>query len=90
MTTNGILLPELAKPLHEAGVRRLNLSLDTLNPEKYAYITRIGDLETFREGFHTALTVYDMCKAGQKDMVITDIRLLSKTGGVHGDYLREE
>lgn len=37
-----------------------------------------------------ALTVYDMCKAVQKDMVITDIRLLSKTGGVHGDYLREE
>jgi len=37
-----------------------------------------------------ALTVYDMCKAVQKDMVITDIRLLSKTGGVHGDYRREE
>ena len=36
-----------------------------------------------------ALTVYDMCKAVQKDMVITDIRLLSKTGGVHGDYFRE-
>ena len=37
-----------------------------------------------------ALTVYDMCKAVQKDMVITDIRLLRKTGGVHGDYIREE
>lgn len=37
-----------------------------------------------------ALTVYDMCKAVQKDMVITDIRLLSKTGGIHGDYHREE
>ncbi len=37
-----------------------------------------------------ALTVYDMCKAVQKDMTITDIRLLSKTGGVHGDYKREE
>ena len=37
-----------------------------------------------------ALTVYDMCKAVQKDMVITDIRLVSKTGGVHGDYHREE
>ena len=37
-----------------------------------------------------ALTVYDMCKAVQKDMVITDIRLLCKTGGVHGDYFREE
>ena len=37
-----------------------------------------------------ALTVYDMCKAVQRDMVIGDIRLLSKTGGVHGDYHREE
>ena len=37
-----------------------------------------------------ALTVYDMCKAVQKDMVITDIRLLRKTGGVHGDFIREE
>ena len=37
-----------------------------------------------------ALTVYDMCKAVQKDMVISDIRLLNKTGGVHGDFQREE
>ena len=36
-----------------------------------------------------ALTVYDMCKAVQKDMVITDIRLLQKSGGIHGDYERE-
>ena len=35
-----------------------------------------------------ALTVYDMCKAVQKDMVITDIRLLRKSGGVHGDFER--
>lgn len=32
------------------------------------------------------LTVYDMCKAVQKDMTITDIKLLTKSGGVHGDY----
>ena len=37
-----------------------------------------------------ALTVYDMCKAVQKDMVITDIRLIRKTGGVHGDFERKE
>lgn len=37
-----------------------------------------------------ALTVYDMCKAVQKDMVISDIRLLEKTGGIHGDFHREE
>ncbi len=37
-----------------------------------------------------ALTVYDMCKAVQRDMVISDVRLLEKTGGVHGDFIREE
>ena len=36
-----------------------------------------------------ALTVYDMCKAVQKDMEITGIRLLSKTGGKSGDYRNE-
>ena len=55
LTTNGILLPQLAKPLKEAGVRRLNLSLDTLSPEKYAYITRCGSLDDFWKGFHAAL-----------------------------------
>lgn len=33
-----------------------------------------------------AMTVYDMCKSVQRDIVLTDIRLLSKSGGVHGDY----
>lgn len=33
-----------------------------------------------------AMTVYDMCKSVQRDIVITDIRLISKTGGIHGDY----
>ena len=54
LTTNGVLLPQLAKPLKEAGVTRLNLSLDTLDPEKYAYITRIGRLEHFRAGLDAA------------------------------------
>ena len=36
-----------------------------------------------------ALTVYDMCKAVQKDMEITDIRLLKKTGGKSGEYIRK-
>ena len=54
LTTNGVLLPQLAKPLKEAGVTRLNLSLDTLNPEKYAYITRIGTLDAFMTGLDAA------------------------------------
>ena len=55
LTTNGLRLPELAVPLREAGVKRLNLSLDTLDPEKYAYITRRGRLEEFQAGLDAAL-----------------------------------
>ena len=55
LTTNGILLPQLAKELRQAGVNRVNLSLDTLNPEKYAYITRIGKLDQFWAGLEAAL-----------------------------------
>lgn len=55
ITTNGILLPELAKPLHAAGVRRVNISLDTLNEEKYRYITRGGELSQAMNGIRAAI-----------------------------------
>lgn len=45
MTTNGTLLSSLAAPLKEAGLTHLNISLDTLDPEAYTYITRGGRLE---------------------------------------------
>ena len=48
------------------------------------------EMEALTAASAAALTVYDMCKAVQKDMVITDLRLLSKTGGVHGDFRRQE
>ncbi|MBQ3542789.1 MAG: GTP 3',8-cyclase MoaA [Oscillospiraceae bacterium] len=67
LTTNGIRLPELAVPLKEAGVSRLNLSLDTLNEEKYAYITRIGKLEDFYAGLDAAL------KAGFEKIKINSV-----------------
>ncbi|MBQ2327178.1 MAG: radical SAM protein, partial [Clostridia bacterium] len=54
LTTNGILLPQLGKDLREAGVNRINLSLDTLDPKKYTYITRIGKLDAFRAGLDAA------------------------------------
>lgn len=56
LTTNGILLPKLAVPLREAGVNRLNISLDTLDAEKYTYITRIGKMETAMEGLEAAFS----------------------------------
>lgn len=50
MTTNGILLSRLAHPLAEAGLQRVNISLDTLNPEKFRRLTRWGRLEDVWEG----------------------------------------
>lgn len=55
LTTNGILLPQLALPLRDAGVKRLNLSLDTLDENKYRYITRRGEMADFRKGLDAAL-----------------------------------
>ena len=55
ITTNGILLPRLAKPLREAGVRRVNISLDTLNPQKYFYITRRDHFGSALAGIQSAL-----------------------------------
>ena len=50
LTTNGSLLPELAKPLREAGVDRLNISMDTLRPERFRDMTRRGSLEDVMAG----------------------------------------
>ena len=55
LTTNGILLPGLAKPLKRAGVSRLNISLDTLDERKYAWMTRVGALDMALKGIEAAL-----------------------------------
>ena len=54
LTTNGSLLPELAQPLREAGVDRLNISLDTLKPERFQEITRRGTLDEVLKGIRAA------------------------------------
>ena len=85
LTTNGILLEQLAKPLREAGVARLNISLDTLNLERYAYITRTGQLSDALRGIETALTVgFDKIKVnavligGFNDSEIRDLAELTR------------
>lgn len=54
LTTNGALLPRLAQPLREAGVDRLNISLDTLRPERFHQMTRLGHLEDVFAGIQAA------------------------------------
>jgi len=54
MTTNGIMLSKLAAPLAKAGLNRVNISLDTLDPEKFRRLTRWGKLEDVWEGLQAA------------------------------------
>lgn len=54
LTTNGSLLRELAAPLREAGVDRLNISLDTLRPERFSHLTRRGELNQVLDGLAAA------------------------------------
>lgn len=55
LTTNGILLERLAMELRQAGLRRVNISLDSLKPGKYSMITRGGDLNRVLKGIDRAL-----------------------------------
>ena len=88
------LIP-MCHPIMISGVD-LHLSLDEarLAVDIRASVSCEGrtgvEMEALTAASVAALTVYDMCKAVQKDMVITNLRLLEKTGGVHGDFHREE
>lgn len=57
MTTNGILLPEKAFLLKEAGLHSLNISLDTLNPDRYKHITRVGNINRVLIGIDTSIAL---------------------------------
>jgi GTP 3',8-cyclase len=55
MTTNGQLLVQFAGPLKAAGLHRINVSLDTMNPEKYNQITRGGNIDNVLKGIEASL-----------------------------------
>jgi GTP 3',8-cyclase len=55
LTTNGTLLAELARPLKEAGLKRVNVSIDSINPESYKKITGLDMLGDVLEGMKAAI-----------------------------------
>ena len=57
LTTNGSQLIKFARPLKDAGVRRINISLDSLNVEKFKRITRVGELNNVLSGIDAAIKV---------------------------------
>lgn len=56
LTTNAILLPDMAADLKAAGLSRVNISLDTLDAEQYRFITRLGNLDDALKGIEAALS----------------------------------
>lgn len=71
---------------------RFNMLEDSIEIE--AEVTTVGktgiEMEALTAVSMAALTIYDMCKAVDKDMLISDIRVIKKTGGKSGTYLRQE
>lgn len=90
--------PDIIPMCHPILVDGINLELHLDEQRKSVEIWasvscdgRTGvEMEALTAVATAALTVYDMCKAVQRDMVIADIRLVEKTGGVHGNYHRED
>ena len=89
--------PDIVAMCHTIQINGVDVDL-TLDEESSAVVIRATvscsgrtgvEMEALTAVSIAALNVYDMCKAVQKDMVITDICLLEKTGGVHGDYHRK-
>ena len=90
--------PDLIPMCHPIQISGIDLSL-TLNEDRCCVEIRAAvscdgrtgvEMEALTAASTAALTVYDMCKAVQKDIVISDLRLIEKTGGVHGDFHRGE
>ncbi len=84
MTTNGVLLSRLADSLAQAGLQRVNISLDTLNPDKFQTLTRWGSLEDVWSGIHAAeqagltpIKINTVVVRGYNDLDMVDLARLT-------------
>ena len=92
LTTNGVLLAGQAQELYDAGLRRLNVHLDTLDRERFKQITRRDDFGKVMNGIETALRIgYPVIKINAvavKNLVESDIVPLARFGREHGIEIR--
>ncbi|SMG62524.1 molybdenum cofactor biosynthesis protein A [methanotrophic bacterial endosymbiont of Bathymodiolus sp.] len=96
MTTNGSQLATTAQQLKQAHVARLNISLDTLNAQKFTELTRTGDLETVLKGIHTAVnTGFQAIKINavilknRNDDEVVDLVLFAQDLGIDISFIEE-
>jgi cyclic pyranopterin phosphate synthase len=92
LTTNGVLLAEQARELYDAGLRRINVHLDTLDRERFKQITRRDDLGKVLEGIDVCQSLgYGPIKinaVGVKNLVEPDIVPLARFGRERGIEIR--
>src|SRR6202789_3561534 len=92
LTTNGVLLGRHAQALYDAGLRRLNVHLDTLDRERFLKITRRDDLGKVLEGIQTAQRIgfgpIKINAVAVKNLVESDIVPLARYGREHGIAIR--
>src|SRR5262249_56935076 len=92
LTTNGILLPELAEPLYDAGLRRINIHLDTLDPAKFQRIVRRDEFERVLEGIFACKRLgYGPIKLNAvavRGLIEDDLVPLAQFGREHGIEVR--
>jgi GTP 3',8-cyclase len=94
MTTNGILLPKLAGDLKLAGLKRVNIHLDTLNPERVRQIMRWGDLARIWRGIEAAeaagltpIKLNTVVARGYNDTDVVDLAALTVTRDWHVRFI---
>ncbi len=73
LTTNGSQLPQLAKPLAQAGINRVNISLDSLDPTTFRLITRTGNLQGVLAGIDAAIDSWGSRRIKLNTVLIRDI-----------------
>ena len=92
MTTNGVLLGPMAQELYDAGLRRLNIHLDTLDRARFEQITRRDDLAKVLDGLETARRIgfgpIKINAVAVKNLVEPDIVPLARFGREHGYEIR--
>lgn len=94
LTTNGILLPRYAEALRDAGIRRVNISLDSLRPERFAVLARRPEFARAWAGIEAAMAIgFDPIKIncvvmrGDNDDEITDFAALTQRLPLHVRFL---
>lgn len=88
---------ELIPMCHQVPLDSVNLDFTTNEAQSCIDITAVArctwktgvEMEALTAVSGAALTIYDMCKAVDKEMVISEIQLIKKTGGKSGDYMKK-